>query len=153
MKQNQELLRLDSQICFQLYLASKSMTQLYRPLLSSIDLTYPQYLVMLVLWEADQIAVKELGEKLKLDSGTLSPLIKRLIAKDLVSKSRSDEDEREVILVLTKSGTLLKNKAYCIPLQMFEQIGLSKNDAQDIFKLLTKLNNGLTHSLENLDSE
>ena len=112
----EDLLKLENQTCFRLYAASRAITKIYQPLLTAIDLTYPQYLVMLVLWEkTDGTTVKELGRRLMLDSGTLSPLLKRLVAKGLLIKNRGEQDEREVYVSLTKEGAALKDKAREIP--------------------------------------
>src|SRR5512138_3124386 len=110
-----EWLRLDHQLCFALYSASLAMTKFYKPLLDPLGLTYPQYLVMLVLWEADGVTVSQLGERLSLDSGTLTPLLKRLQAQGLVQRLRDASDERRVLLQLTARGRALKAKALTIP--------------------------------------
>jgi MarR family transcriptional regulator, organic hydroperoxide resistance regulator len=110
-----EMLRLDNQLCFAVYSASLAMTKLYKPLLDKIGLTYPQYLVMLVLWERDRLMVSELGEKLSLDSGTLTPLLKRLEANGLVARIRDVEDERRVRISLTAAGRKLKARAATVP--------------------------------------
>lgn len=107
--------RLDDQLCFALYSASRAVTAAYRPLLAELDLTYPQYLVLLVLWEEGRANVGRLCERLHLDSGTLSPLLKRLEAIGYVTRERSAEDERRVDVVLTAAGKRLQNKASCIP--------------------------------------
>ena len=109
------MLQLDNQLCFALYSTSLAMTKVYKPLLDQIGLTYPQYLVMLVLWEQDGLMVSELGDKLFLDSGTLTPLLKRLEASSLVSRIRAVEDERRVHITLTAFGRALKVKAAQIP--------------------------------------
>lgn len=109
------LLQLDNQLCFALYSASLAMTKVYKPLLETIGLTYPQYLVMLVLWEQDGLTVSEIGERLSLDSGTLTPLLKRLEASGWLSRQRSVEDERRVHVSLTPAGRLLKTRAADIP--------------------------------------
>jgi DNA-binding MarR family transcriptional regulator len=109
------MLRLDNQLCFALYSASLAMTKLYKPLLDELGLTYPQYIVMLALWEADGLAVSQLGERLSLDSGTLTPLLKRLEAAGLVARVRSVDDERRVHITLTAAGRRLKAKAQGIP--------------------------------------
>ena len=120
-------LQLDNQFCFVLYALSRRITALYRPLLQEIGLTYPQYLVLLVLWEAEAsvtgpeyagVPIRHLGQRLLLDTGTLTPLLKRLEAMNLVQRNRSREDEREVRIRLTPTGTDLKDKARHIPLQM-----------------------------------
>ncbi|MFB0975578.1 MAG: MarR family transcriptional regulator [Tolumonas sp.] len=125
-----DLLRLDNQLCFALYSASNAIVRAYRPLLEALDLTYPQYLVMLVLWQQDGISVKQLGEKLFLDSGTLTPLLKRLEAKDLLQRERSEQDERVRVLTLTESGKALKKQAADIPVQMRGQLNISDSQLQ-----------------------
>jgi MarR family transcriptional regulator, organic hydroperoxide resistance regulator len=109
------LLQLDSQLCFALYSASLAMTRIYKPLLEQLNLTYPQYLTMLVLWERDGPTVSELGERLSLDSGTLTPLLKRLEQSGLVSRLRAIDDERRVHILLTPAGRKLKRAAAHIP--------------------------------------
>ena len=109
------MLLLDNQLCFALYSTSLAMTKLYKPLLDELGLTYPQYLAMLVLWEKDGLTVSELGERLFLDSGTLTPLLKRLEISGLVSRRRDVEDERRVHITLTAAGRKLKNRAAGIP--------------------------------------
>ena len=108
-------LRLESQLCFALYSSSLAMTKLYKPLLEPLGLTYPQYLALLVLWEQDGLAVGSLGERLYLDSGTLTPLLKRLEAAELVRRTRSTEDERQVLIALTPKGDALREKARAVP--------------------------------------
>src|SRR3569623_1706368 len=108
-------LRLDNQICFAVYSAAHAFNRVYKPLLDRLGLTYPQYLVMLVLWERDDVPVKDIGEKLFLDSGTLTPLLKRLEAAHLVKRTRSSEDERQVLIALTPQGHALKEKARSVP--------------------------------------
>jgi DNA-binding MarR family transcriptional regulator len=108
-------LKLDHQLCFALYAASLAMTKLYKPLLEPLGLTYPQYLVMLVLWEGDGVTVSHLGERLALDSGTLTPLLKRLEAAGLVQRLRDSADERRVLLQLTAAGRGLKLRAMTLP--------------------------------------
>jgi DNA-binding MarR family transcriptional regulator len=110
-----EMLRLDNQLCFAVYSASLAMTKLYKPLLDKLKLTYPQYLVMLVLWERDGLMVSELGERLSLDSGTLTPLLKRLEANGLVARIRDVTDERRVHVSLSTAGRRLKARAAAVP--------------------------------------
>jgi DNA-binding MarR family transcriptional regulator len=110
-----DMLRLDNQLCFAVYSASLAMTKLYKPLLEKLHLTYPQYLVMLVLWERDGLMVSELGERLSLDSGTLTPLLKRLEANGLVARIRDVADERRVHVSLTAAGRKLKARAASVP--------------------------------------
>ena len=117
-------LRLDRQLCFALYSASKAVTQAYGPLLAPLGLTYPQYLVMLVLWEADGLSVRELGEKVSLDSGTLTPLLKRLETAKLVTRGRDAGDERVVRIGLTKKGRALEERAAGVPTALLCNLGL-----------------------------
>ena len=109
------MLQLDNQLCFALYSASLAMTKVYKPLLDELGLTYPQYLAMLVLWERDGLMVSELGQRLYLDSGTLTPLLKRLETSGYISRIRDVEDERRVYITLTSSGRKLKTRAAKIP--------------------------------------
>jgi MarR family transcriptional regulator, organic hydroperoxide resistance regulator len=109
------LLRLDNQICFAVYSAAHAFNRVYKPLLDRLGLTYPQYLVMLVLWERDGVPVKEIGERLFLDSGTLTPLLKRLEQAGFIKRIRSTEDERQVMISLTSQGQALKDKARALP--------------------------------------
>src|SRR6478735_12768936 len=111
-------LRLDNQICFAVYSTAHAFNRVYKPLLHKLGLTYPQYLVMLALWERDGVPVKDIGERLFLDSGTLTPLLKRLEAAGLVKRTRSTEDERQVIVALTAQGEALKEKARSLPLSI-----------------------------------
>ena len=111
-------LTLEHQICFQLYTASKELTRLYRPILAPLNLTYSQYLVMLVLWEEEGIDLKQVGERLTLDSGTLSPLVKRLMQIGYVEKVRAQDDERRIVLTLTDSGRALREQAEDVPRQV-----------------------------------
>ena len=118
-------LHLDNQLCFALYAASRAMTAAYAPLLDELGLTYPQYLVMLVLWEQDGERVSKIGERLALDSATLTPLLKRLEARALIARQRSTEDERVVEVFLTPEGKRLERKAAKIPRCMLEKAQLS----------------------------
>ncbi|MGQ3051164.1 MAG: MarR family winged helix-turn-helix transcriptional regulator [Roseateles sp.] len=111
----EQWLKLDRQLCFALYSSSLAMTKLYKPLLAPLGLTYPQYLVMLVLWETEGLSVSQLGERLSLDSGTLTPLLKRLQALGHIERRRATEDERRVDLFLTPAGRKLRGKALDIP--------------------------------------
>ncbi|QQZ60353.1 MarR family transcriptional regulator [Paenibacillus sonchi] len=121
-------LLLENQLCFTIYACSREFTKLYQPHLDKIGLTYSQYLVMLVLWERNQCTVKELGEALFLDSGTLTPLLKRLQAAGLILRERSLQDERKVLISLTEQGRALKNEAACIPGKMAEGTMLSADE-------------------------
>lgn len=138
-------LKLDLQLCFPLYAAARAMTQAYAPLLSKLGLTYPQYLVMLVLWETDGVTVKELGERLYLDSGTLTPLLKRLETQGLVRRERSTEDARSVHVHLTSQGRALRRKAVSVPEAMACKMGLSleelsrlRREVRRLFETLSK---------------
>jgi MarR family transcriptional regulator, organic hydroperoxide resistance regulator len=126
MHHDQMSLRLEHQLCFGLYSASRAVTSLYRVVLEDLDLTYPQYLVMLALWEEDHQQVKELGAALNLDSGTLSPLLKRLEAAGLVRRTRQADDERSVRISLTDSGKALVTRALEIPSVVGEAMGLDE---------------------------
>lgn len=116
-------LKLDSMLCFAVYAAGHAFTRFYKPRLDAIGLTYPQYLVFLVLWEEDGLTVKALGEKLFLDSGTITPLIKRLEARGLVRRQRDEEDERQVRIHLTPEGRALRAKALAVPLAVGDALG------------------------------
>jgi DNA-binding MarR family transcriptional regulator len=123
-----EWLKLDHQLCFALYSSSLAMTKLYKPLLDPLGLTYPQYLVMLVLWEGDGLTVSALGERLMLDSGTLTPLLKRLESAGLVQRLRDTADERRVLLRLTAAGRALKARASKVPAAVFCAAGCSLDE-------------------------
>lgn len=139
MKKPNNLQLLDNQLCFALYSASLQMTKLYKPLLVGMGLTYPQYLVMMVLWEEDGITVGALGERLFLDSGTLTPLLKRLEAAKLVKRMRNEADERQVLIHLTDKGRALKKTAAGIPVQVACAAGLPIDELVNIRKKLEKL--------------
>lgn len=128
----EEAMRLDNQLCFALYSTSLAMTKLYKPLLEDLGLTYPQYLVMLVLWEGDGRSVSELGQRLYLDSGTLTPLLKRLESAGLVSRLRDTEDERRVHLHLTAAGRKLKGRAGKLPACMLAASRCSVAELQQL---------------------
>ncbi|HEY2624943.1 MAG TPA: MarR family transcriptional regulator [Dyella sp.] len=132
-------LLLDQQLCFALYAASRSITGIYRPLLEALGLTYPQYLVMLVLWEQDGLTVRELGQRLQLDSGTLTPLLKRLQSAGLVSRQRRTDDERAVDIRLTPAGRALREQASDIPACMAQRLQLSLDQMQRLRDELKRL--------------
>ncbi|WP_426766311.1 MarR family winged helix-turn-helix transcriptional regulator [Pseudarthrobacter sp. 1G09] len=131
--------RLDRQVCFALYSASRAATAVYRPVLEELGLTYPQYLVMLVLWENEPRGVKDLGHELGLDSGTLSPLLKRLEALGLVERRRSGADERRVAVHLTPAGKDLSSKAGAIPQRLADAAGLTAGELEQLRGTLSKL--------------
>ncbi len=134
-----EALRLDNQLCFPLYACAKEIVRRYKPFLDEIDLTYTQYIAMMVLWEEREINVKELGSRLYLDSGTLTPVLKRLEQKGLITRQRDDKDERVLIVSITKEGDELKDKAVEIPVKMAGCVSLEPQDAAELYRLLHKL--------------
>ena len=134
-----EALRLDNQLCFPLYACAKEIVRRYKPFLDEIDLTYTQYIVMMVLWEEREINVKEIGSRLYLDSGTLTPVLKRLEQKGLITRQRDDKDERVLIVSITKEGDELKDKAVEIPVKMAGCVSLEPQDAAELYRLLHKL--------------
>ncbi len=137
-------LALENQFCFALYSASLAMTKSYKPYLDKLGLTYPQYLVMLVLWQQDDILVKAIGERLFLDSGTLTPLLKRLEASSLISRMRDEADERQVRITLTREGRNLKKKAQDIPHQMLCASGQTQQALENLRTELSTIRNSLT---------
>jgi DNA-binding MarR family transcriptional regulator len=139
-------LLLENQLCFALYSTSLAMSKVYRKLLADLDLTYPQYLVMLVLWEQDGLTVSAIGERLFLDSATLTPLLKRLEAAGLVERARATRDERQVIVSLTEQGRQLKAKARAVPPGVGEAAGCSAADAGAMIKQLDALRAALQES-------
>lgn len=132
-------LLLKNQVCFSLYSASNAMIRAYRPLLSTLDLTYPQYLAMMVIWEKNGINVKDIGHNLHLDSGTLTPLLKRLESKGIVTRERSKEDERIRLVFLTKQGIELKDKALSVPNGIFCKSQLQLEELQQLKATCEKL--------------
>ena len=134
-----ELQRLDHQLCFALYSSSLVMTKLYKPLLGALGLTYPQYLVLLALWQADAIGVGELGDQLCLDSGTLTPLLKRMEGAGLLARARAIGDERRVIVTLTAAGRALRRKAESVPLQVACATGCELNELSELTAQLQAL--------------
>ena len=133
--------KLGNQICFPLYVIAKEITGMYRPFLDELDLTYSQYLVMMVLWENDGLTVNQIGEKLYLDSGTLTPLLKRLEVKSLLQRNRKKEDERVVEVSLTEQGKNLQMKACAIPGKMVEKLNISADDLAELKTTLDKILN------------
>jgi DNA-binding MarR family transcriptional regulator len=139
-------LALDNQFCFALYSASLAMTKTYKPFLEKLHLTYPQYLVMLVLWQQDDVLVKTIGELLFLDSGTLTPLLKRLEASSLIMRTRDEADERQVRITLTKEGRALKKKAQDIPYQVLCASGQPPESVMRLRTQLSTIRKGLIDS-------
>ena len=134
-----DCLKLEKQLCFPLYAASKEVIRKYKPFLDEINMTYTQYITMLVLWEHNNINVKELGEKLFLDSGTLTPLLKTLEQKGYLKRNRSSEDERNLIVSLTNEGIKLREKAKEIPSKIGKCINISQDEAFILYKILYKI--------------
>ena len=134
-----DALKLENQICFPLYACSKEVVRKYKPYLDAIDLTYTQYITMMVLWEHKEITVKEIGEFLYLDSGTLTPVLKTLEKKGLLTRHRSGEDERVLKICITEKGEALKEQAADIPLKMGACLKLSMEEAKELYTLLYKV--------------
>ena len=139
MSDKYDKLNLENQLCFPLYAAAKEIVRQYSPFLSKLDMTYTQYIAMMVMWEHKQVTVKELGKYLYLDSGTLTPLLKTMEKKGWVERNRSSEDERVLIVKLTDKGEKLKEQAVCVPEQMAGCIHLDKNEAMQLYNLLYKI--------------
>ncbi|WP_437069877.1 MarR family winged helix-turn-helix transcriptional regulator [Streptomyces sp. enrichment culture] len=139
----EDWLRLDRQICFSLHAASRAFNGVYRVILKDLGLTYPQYLVMLVLWERGEQPVKKLGEHLRLDSGTLSPLLKRLEAAGLVHRERSARDERSVEVRLTRAGEALRERAVAVPRRIVEATGCDLDEIRELRERLDRLTSAL----------
>ena len=144
---NEAVLHLDNQLCFPLYAASRMITKLYQPLLEKLNITYPQYLILLVLWESGALTVNEIGKKLMLETNTLTPLLKRMEVKKIVKRKRSTIDERRVIIQLTTKGLSLKQQALCIPSELLagmseefpaEKINRFRADLNTLLKILSK---------------
>jgi DNA-binding MarR family transcriptional regulator len=134
-----ELLKLDNQLCFPLYAVSRLFTKAYQPLLQELELTYPQYLVMLLLWEHQELSVKELGDKLLLDSGTLTPLLKRMEQRQLLSRRRDSRDERSVLITLLPAGNGMQQRAQCIPEALLAKLQLSPEEFSQLRNTLNQL--------------
>lgn len=142
MEYGDEILKLSNQICFPLYASGKEIVRRYKPYLDKLDLTYTQYIVLMVLWENDHVSVKYIGEKLYLDSGTLTPLLNKLLSKGLIKKEVQPQDERELIISLTDKGLQLKNRAKEVPPLIASKVKLSQEEATTLYKLLYKLLEG-----------
>lgn len=136
---NYDSLKLENQLCFPLYACAREVMKRYKPFLDDIDLTYTQYVTMMVLWEKREVTSKEIGEKLHLDSGTLTPVIKKLAEKGLVTRSRCREDERNLMVTLTDAGLALRDKAVAIPAQVGGCVRLSPEDARALYGILYRL--------------
>lgn len=132
-------LKLDNQLCFPLYVVSKEIIRRYKPFLDEIDLTYTQYIAMMVMWEEKSICVKDLGSRLFLDSGTLSPLLKALEKKNYIKRSRSKDDERVLNVEITEAGMKLRDEAINIPMQIGKCVSLDPEEGMDLYSVLHKL--------------
>lgn len=139
-----DCLKLENQLCFPLYACSKEVIRRYKPYLDKLDLTYTQYIAMMVLWEKKEVTVKELGNCLYLDSGTLTPLLKKLEEKKYVVRERSKEDERNLIVSITKEGEKLKEQAVGIPAELSACVNMEPQEAQQLYRLLYQLLEGLS---------
>jgi DNA-binding MarR family transcriptional regulator len=139
MSDKYDALKLENQLCFPLYACAKEVVKRYKPFLDEIDLTYTQYIAMMVMWDKETLNVKELGEYLFLDSGTLTPLLKTLEKKGFVSRERSKEDERNLVVKVTDKGMKLRDKAIDIPTKMAGCIKLDPKDAKELYTLLHKM--------------
>ncbi len=134
-----DALKLKNQICFPLYACSREIIKQYKPFLDEVDLTYTQYITMMVLWEKKAVTVKELGAELFLDSGTLTPLLKKMEAKGLITRRRSEEDERNLIVTITEKGERLKERAVAVPMQIAQCSNLEPEEAATLYRILYKI--------------
>ena len=134
-----DALKLKNQLCFPLYACSREIIRQYKPFLDEIDLTYTQYITMMVLWEEKSLTVKELGERLFLDSGTLTPLLKKLEGKGLLTRKRSEKDERSLIVSITEAGEQLKERAVSVPPRMAQCSNLEPEEAAALYRILYKM--------------
>ena len=132
-------LKLENQLCFPLYVCSKEVIKKYKPFLDKIGITYTQYITMMVLWEKNEINVKSLGEKLYLDSGTLTPLLKKLESKGYIIRKRSKNDERNLVVSLSEKGKKLKNQVKEIPIKVGKCVNLTQDESLQLYKLLYKI--------------
>ncbi len=139
MSDKYDVLKLENQLCFPLYACSREITKAYTPFLDKLDLTYTQYIAMMVLWEHQSISVKDMGELLYLGSGTLTPLLKKLENKGLLTRARDPQDERVVIVTLTEKGEALKEQAVEVPQQMGACLKITKEEAGQLYSLLYKI--------------
>ncbi len=139
MSNKYDKLKLENQLCFPLYAASKEIVRHYKPFLDKLDMTYTQYIAMMVLWEHEKLTVKELGEYLYLDSGTLTPLLKTMEKKGWVERNRSKEDERVLNVTITKQGEALREQALSVPEQMAGCVHLKQEEITQLYQLLYKI--------------
>ena len=139
LEEKYECLKLSHQLCFPLYACSREMIKLYKPWLDELGLTYTQYITMMVLWEHKAMTVKALGQELYLDSGTLTPLLKKLEEKGLVTRRRSDQDERNLIVTITEAGEAMKDLALHIPAEMTNCVNLPREDIRNLYRMLYQM--------------
>ena len=132
-------LKLENQLCFPLYACSKEIIRNYKPLLDKLDLTYTQYITMMVLWEHNDINVKELGEALYLDSGTLTPLLNKLEYKNYITKTTNDKDKRNLVISITEEGKKLKERAKSVPTEISKCVNLTQEESIQLYRLLYKM--------------
>ena len=137
-------LKLENQLCFPLYAAAKEITRKYKPFLDKLDLTYTQYICMMVMWEHKELNVKTIGEYIYLDSGTLTPLLKKLEDKGYIERKRNDEDERNLVISITDKGLALRDEALSVPQSMGDCIALSREEAELLYKVLYKILNNIS---------
>lgn len=135
----EEFLILENQLCFSIYACSREITRLYRPILESLGITYPQFLTLTVLWEHNRLTVKEIGEQLYLDSGTLTPMLKRMEALNLLKRARGSEDERQVFIELTEKGKQLREEAKSLPEKCIPHFDLTKDEYTDLLGSMNQL--------------
>ncbi|NLU07118.1 MAG: MarR family transcriptional regulator [Clostridiales bacterium] len=146
MKNIYDVLKLENQLCFPIYACAKEIAKKYKPFLNRIDLTYTQYIAMMVIWEKEKLNVKELGKYLYLDSGTLTPVLKKLESKGYIKRARSKYDERNLIVTLTDRGNKLREQAVEIPMQVGKCVKLKLEEAQELYKLLYKMLNNMNET-------
>ena len=139
-----DVLKLENQLCFPLYAAAKEITRKYKPILDKLDLTYTQYICMMVMWEHKELNVKTIGEYIYLDSGTLTPLLKKLEDKGYIERKRNDEDERNLVISITDKGLALRDEALSVPQSMGGCIALSREEAELLYKVLYKILNNIS---------
>ncbi len=138
-EQNYDALKIENQLCFPLYACSREVIKQYKPYLDKMDLTYTQYVVMMALWEEKELTVKSLGDRLYLDSGTLTPLLKKLENKGYITRTRSRKDERNLLVAVTESGAALREEAMAMPCAIAQHTELSREETETLYKLLYKI--------------
>ncbi|WP_446897850.1 MarR family winged helix-turn-helix transcriptional regulator [Clostridium sp. LBM24168] len=143
MKDRYDILKLENQLCFPIYACAREIVKKYKPFLDKINLTYTQYITMIVMWERKKLNVKELGEYLYLDSGTLTPVLKKLESKGYITRTRSKDDERNLLVALTEQGDKLKNRVVEIPSQIGKCVKLKVEEVRELYKLLYKMLNNM----------